>query len=175
MLFCKYLHRIRKKTGIPLMELAQKIGASYASARLWETGSRLPSQRFVHNLEKFYELPTGTIHQRIQTSQKIKTIYVCHPLRGGDIKHNRDTVSEICKRISEKHKTILVLSPIHNFSYISTEVDQIQVFAQCTELLSLADELWVFGNHEHSEGCLLEIRTATELKIPVIYKTIKEI
>lgn len=175
MLFNKYLKSVRQRTGTSLLELSQEIGVSYASARLWEVGSRIPSREFIHKLETFYRLPLGTIQSRIVKSNAIKVVYISHPLRGGDVQKNREEVTGICRALYKKYENILIVSPVHNFSYISTETDQTQVLAQCSELLSFADELWVFGDYQNSEGCLLEIRTAKELKIPVIYKTTKEV
>lgn len=176
MQFYKYLKNIRSRVGISLMDLSEKLGASYASIRMWETGTRLPCQEFAYKLEEFYKLPVGTMQSRIVKSREVKIIYVCHPLRAGDVQQNREKVSAICEQIFETYKDTLILSPIHNFSYISTKGDQTEAFSQCAELLTLADELWVFGDHKNSEGCQLEIRTAKELKIPVIYKTmVKEI
>lgn len=172
MLFHKYLKNIRSRIGISLQDLSKKVGASYASVRMWEVGSRFPCQEFVYKLESFYELPAATIQNRIVKSREMKIIYICHPLRSGNIQKNRANISQICKQISESHEGILILSPTHNFSYISTEGDQADVLAQCAELLNFADELWVFGDYKNSEGCQLEILTAKELKIPIMYKGI---
>lgn len=169
MQFHKFLKIIRERAGISLQGLSKKIGASYASARMWETGTRIPCQEFVYKLESLYQLPVGTIQNRIVKNREVRIIYVCHPLRSGNVQKNRENISEICKQITEDYEDTLILSPIHNFSYISTEGDQTDVFAQCAELLNLADELWVFGDYKNSEGCQLEIRTAKELKIPVQY------
>jgi len=170
MLFHKYLKNIRDRVGISLPDLSKKLDASYASARMWEVGVRIAGQEFVHKLETFYELPAGTIQSRIVKISEVKIIYICHSLRSGNIQKNRENISQICKQLSAKYKDILILSPIHTFSYISTDGEQTDVLAQGAELLTLADELWVFGDYKNSEACQLEIRTAKELKIPAMYK-----
>jgi hypothetical protein len=50
---------------------------------------------------------------------------------------------------------------------MSANGDQTQVLEYCLNLLSKANELWVFGNWEQSEGCLIEIDYAIENKIPI--------
>ena len=93
-------------------------------------------------------------------------VYVSHPLRG-NVEANRRRVDEICRRISEEHPDVTILSPIHNFGYVSPAGPQEWVLSQCRGLLHAADELWLFGEWERSEGCLMELACALEMGIPV--------
>ncbi|ADE57257.1 DUF4406 domain-containing protein [Aminobacterium colombiense] len=106
----------------------------------------------------------------------MKKIYIAHPLRGknADIEtvfENNITVDTICQNLSAivENKDILILSPVHAFSFVSAVGDQKWVLGQCRKMLSLADEIWVFGDWENSEGCKIEIEHAKKLNIPIIF------
>ncbi len=106
----------------------------------------------------------------------MKTIYIAHPLRGknADIEtifENNITVDTICQNLTAivENKDILILSPVHAFSFVSAVGDQKWVLGQCRKMLSLADEVWVFGDWENSEGCKMEIEHAKRLNIPVVF------
>ncbi len=105
----------------------------------------------------------------------MKKIYVAHPLRGdtrniGEIARNINRITHICTSISKNHPDILILSPIHAFSFISSLGPQDWVLSQCRTLLELADELWVFGDWQKSEGCRMEVEHARKLGITVLFK-----
>ena len=105
----------------------------------------------------------------------MKKVYIAHPLLGDmDRKNpnlrvlygNIESVEDICCRIVKEHPDILPLSPISAFSFLDA-FDRTGSMGLCYKLLSLADELWVFGDWMGSEGCLMEIRWAREMGIPV--------
>lgn len=177
MLFVEYLIAIRKRSDITPKELARLVGVSYNSYMLWEKGRLVPRAASAYSLDVALKLPQGSVQNWIVHSKKIRRVYVCHPLRNGRdndqplVMSNREKISEICNSISQQFEDILILSPIHNFIFMPTTGDQAKVFSRCRELLTVADELWLFGDHENSEGCQIEIRLAKELKIPVFYKT----
>ena len=107
----------------------------------------------------------------------MKKVYIAHPLLGPIDKndreshlpfHNRQDVNQICLNLHLNRDDILILSPIHAFSFIST-YNRVDVFRYCRELMNFADELWVFGEWEASEGCKLEIEWAKERGIPVVF------
>ena len=105
----------------------------------------------------------------------MKKIYVAHPLRGdtrniGEIARNINRITHICTSISKSHPDILILSPIHAFSFISSLGPQDWVLSQCRALLKLADELWVFGNWQESEDCQMEVEHARRLGLKVVFK-----
>lgn len=105
----------------------------------------------------------------------MKKVYIAHPLLGSTDRENPDfcvlfgnleRVENICRRIVKKHPDILPLSPINAFAFLDVFERKISL-KLCRELLSLADELWVFGNWADSEGCRKEIGWAKEMGIPV--------
>jgi hypothetical protein len=109
---------------------------------------------------------------------EMKKVYISHPLRGKtDRKHpdfkavfdNKKTVYRICRAIAVKYPDILPLSPINAFSFFRVLSEDEKALEMCLKLLELADELWVFGDWENSEGCRMEIGRARELRIPVYF------
>ena len=46
----------------------------------------------------------------------MKSIYVAHPLRG-DVQRNKNAVTDICQNIKAIYPDMLILSPIHAFSF----------------------------------------------------------
>jgi len=103
----------------------------------------------------------------------VRKVYVSHPLRG-NVEANRGRVDEICRRISEEHPDVTILSPVHNFGYVSPLGPQDWVLKQCLRLVTLADELWVYGPWESSEGCQMEIALAETVGIPVVFREAEE-
>lgn len=110
----------------------------------------------------------------------MKKVYISHPLRGtwnGNpqeewrIALNKLCADAVCRALVQRYaeEDILFLSPIHAYSFIDPEGDDIWVMDQCLNLLSMVNELWVFGNWESSEGCRMEIFHADMLGIPVRY------
>ena len=97
--------------------------------------------------------------------EKFKTLYIAHPLRG-NVKENIEKVTSICKKIALEDK-VIPLSPIHAFSFMPTEGNQIQVMWYCINLLSKANEMWVFGDWMSSEGCRMEVNYARLNNIPI--------
>ena len=92
----------------------------------------------------------------------MKKVYIAHPLRG-DVENNIKKVTEICQSLTN----VIPLSPLHNFGYLNPESDAYHAMQLCFGLLSCADELWVFGNWEKSEGCRAEVAWADCHRIPV--------
>ena len=85
----------------------------------------------------------------------MKTIYVAHPLRG-DVRRNFNAVSDICQNLKAIYPDLLILSPIHAFSFESVDGPQGWVLGQCLRLIEKADELWLFGDWRNSSGCVME-------------------
>lgn len=174
--FCNLLRTIRIRLGYTTSDAAAACGVGACNLWAWETGRAKPSISTLLKLENAYKLPHGVLIDMFNNEDKRK-IYVSHPLRNNKsgaellstIEHNRKVVSEICKNIIQHHNDILILSPIHAFGFISPLGNQTAVFNQCRAMLELADELWVYGNWQNSEGCHMEITYAEILKIPVKY------
>lgn len=107
----------------------------------------------------------------------MKKVYVAHPLLGNmdperpNISiafQNKQSVDDICQRIADIYPDVLILSPIHAFSFFDV-FERKRTFAACRELFYMADELWVFGDWETSEGCKKEIMWAEALDVPIVY------
>jgi len=85
----------------------------------------------------------------------MKAVYVSHPLRG-DVQRNFNAVSDICANLKAIYPDLLILSPIHAFSFESVTAPQDWVLGQCLRLIEKADELWLFGDWRNSSGCVME-------------------
>lgn len=176
MKFTNLLRTLRIRCRLSLKEAAARGNFSEAILRSWESGQSVPNVPSVIKLEKSYELPRGSLLDALGNAD-MNRIYISHPLRGNAsgvelllaVKENRKKVSQICMNILCEHNDVLILSPIHAFSFFPIGEAQAPVFAQCKVMLELADELWVYGDWQSSEGCQTEIRYAEILKIPVKY------
>ena len=105
----------------------------------------------------------------------MRKVYIAHPLRGerldiAVIERNVARVTEICRRVAEEYPNVLLLSPIHAFDFISPLGPQDWVLAQCRALLDVADELWVFGDWECSEGCRMEVEHARRTGKTIVFE-----
>ncbi len=106
----------------------------------------------------------------------MKSAYICHPLRGRtgspeEIRSNLERIDEIVKNLAAIYPDVLLLSPLHAFSFYDPRGPQEQVLGQCVAMLERADELWVFGEWWNSLGCLLEIDVARRSGKPVVDMT----
>lgn len=95
----------------------------------------------------------------------MRRVYIAHPLRGerldiAEVERNISRVTELCRHVAEERSDVLILSPIHAFDFVSPLGPQNWVMRQCLALLDVADELWVFGDWERSEGCRMEVAHA---------------
>lgn len=105
----------------------------------------------------------------------MKSAYICHPLRGRtgspeEIKSNLERIDEICKNLAAIYPDVLLLSPLHAFSFYDPRGPQEQVLGQCVAMLERADELWVFGDWQESQGCRMEVEYAKRLGKGVEFK-----
>ena len=85
----------------------------------------------------------------------MKTIYVAHPLRG-DVRRNKYAVTDICQNLKAIYPDMLILSPIHAFSFEDVNGRRGWVRGQCRLVIEKADELWLFGDWRNSSGCVME-------------------
>lgn len=98
----------------------------------------------------------------------MKLVYICSPF-SGDTAKNIENAKEFCRFAIENE-----CAPIAaHLLYPQILDDSIPADRQAgimlgLKLLSVCDEMWVFGN-EFSEGMKIEIQTAKALKIPVWY------
>ena len=105
----------------------------------------------------------------------MKRIYIAHPLRGGgrdpnEIEANVARVTEIMRSLAAEAPDMLLFSPIHAFGYLDPLWPQDWVLRQCLEMVSLCDELWVYGPWHKSEGCRMEVERARAQGKPVLFK-----
>jgi len=80
----------------------------------------------------------------------MKRIFVSHPYQN-DPKNNIIQVSNICQDIVENGN--LPISPLHLFSYMSTDSLRNEIIEICYHLIDISDEVWQYGK---SAGCCLE-------------------
>ena len=116
------------------------------------------------------------MNTEVRLSDRTDRVYIAHPLRGprhGDASHilrNMNAVDAICARIVETEPTVLPLSPINLFSFLSPHGNQDTAFDLCRALLMTCDELRVFGDWESSEGCQMEVELARRLHMRVVFE-----
>lgn len=88
-----------------------------------------------------------------------------------EIKSNLERIDEIAKNLAAIYPDVLLLSPLHAFSFYDPRGPQEQVLGQCVAMLEKSDELWVFGEWWNSLGCLMEIDVARRSGKPVVDMT----
>ena len=94
----------------------------------------------------------------------MKKIYVVHPFQAK--KENYQAISNICNRLVAMG--YMPLSPVHAFQFMDDRNpnERETALGFCRELIKFADEVWVFGNWEFSEGCRMEVTEAScQLKL----------
>jgi hypothetical protein len=105
----------------------------------------------------------------------MRRVYIAHPLRGDHpndlaaIERNITRVELIARRVAEEEANVLILSPIHAFSFLSPIGDQSLPLAMCASLLEMADEVRFYGDWRTSEGCMFERFLALRRGLPVFY------
>lgn len=102
------------------------------------------------------------------TNQDIKKIYISHPYNGKV--QNRNRVEQIVKDCSKMNENAVFISPIHTFGFMYDTISYKKGIKYCLELLDCCDEMWVFGDHIHSEGCKIEIEHCKKNNIPFVIK-----
>jgi hypothetical protein len=112
--------------------------------------------------------------------RQFKAVYISHPLRGGTdrenpdisaVVRNKESVDRICRDIAHKFPHILPLSPVNAFSFLAAFKEDRLALGLDMRLLEFADELWVYGDCWASEGCMMEIKRARELGLPIFYES----
>lgn len=99
----------------------------------------------------------------------MRRVYICHPFNGKQ--ENIDSIAKICRILAEGRKDIIPISPVHSFSYLDDSIHRNIALKYCLELLSMCDEVWVYGGWQESTGCKSEIAHASKLGIKVVEKT----
>lgn len=100
----------------------------------------------------------------------MKFVYICSPLKG-DVERNIRKAYGYCRFAAQQG--VLPFAPHAMFSGFLDDTireERQMGMALGLELLRHVDELWVFGERI-SEGMQAEIKTAVELKIPVLHFT----
>lgn len=94
-----------------------------------------------------------------------RKIYIAHPFRD-DPKGNMEKVAEICRDVKSDYG-VTPISPIHAFSFLDPHFDNMD---DCLELLSMCDQLWLYGDWKNSRGCSAEFKYAMTHGIAVTCK-----
>lgn len=95
----------------------------------------------------------------------MKCIYLAHPYGGK--KQNKEAITHICQRLVKLG--VMPVSPVHAFDFLHDNLPSERHMALefCEELVTMADELWLFGEWEKSDGCLMERNVALTEFIPI--------
>ena len=101
----------------------------------------------------------------------MKIVYVAHPFTNDPV-GNMAKIEKIMKRLTKDYPDICFISPLHNFSY-DQDAKEADILPRCFALLSKCDDLWVFGNWEHSSGCRQEINQAKLWGMTVLFGGIR--
>lgn len=95
----------------------------------------------------------------------MKKIFVSHPYQGK--KQNKAAIQHTCRALVKLG--VIPISPVHAFGYLDDNVktERLKALDFCCELVEISDELWLFGDWEHSHGCNKEHNVALMELIPV--------
>lgn len=126
---------------------------------------------FIEKMGKANITPKG-----IKTLLEAECIYLSHPYGGKE--ENIHKAGEYAKTLIQisrimKREAITILSPIHNFTWLSYHAKETAEYEKdiksCLVLLKRTDTLVLCGPWEQSFGCRLEYLYALKLNLP-IYK-----
>ena len=95
----------------------------------------------------------------------MKKAYIAHPFKGK--KSNLEAIKHICKALIPYG--IMPISPVLTFSFMNDKApeERSKALELCENLVEFADELWLFGEWEKSEGCQMERDVALQLFKPI--------
>jgi len=93
-------------------------------------------------------------------------VYISHPSSG--LKENKDKVETIVNRLLDGNSPDTYISPIHCFGYLYDDIEYSFGLDMCLELLDKCDEMLVFGDWKHSQGCQAEMRYCEDNNIPYL-------
>ena len=156
--------RIIPKKGKPMNIRMIRIGTNEIEATKEETN-------FIEKMGKANITPKG-----IKTLLEAECIYLSHPYGGKEKNiHKAGEYAKTLIQISRimKREAITILSPIHNFTWLSYHAKETAEYEKdiksCLVLLKRTDTLVLCGPWEQSFGCRLEYLYALKLNLP-IYK-----
>lgn len=156
--------RIIPKKGKSMNIRMIRIGTNEIEATKEETN-------FIEKMGKANITPKG-----IKTLLEAECIYLSHPYGGKE--ENIHKAGEYAKTLIQisrimKREAITILSPIHNFTWLSYHAKETAEYEKdiksCLVLLKRTDTLVLCGPWEQSFGCRLEYLYALKLNLP-IYK-----
>lgn len=113
-------------------------------------------------------------HKEIKTLLEAECIYLSHPYGGKE--ENIKKAGEYAKTLIQmsrvmKEEAVTILSPIHNFTWLSYHVKETEEYEEdiksCLVLLKRTDALVLCGSWKQSYGCRLEYLYALKLKLPI--------
>ena len=98
-----------------------------------------------------------------------KLVYICSPYRG-NVEENTENARRYSLRAIIEHPDVIPIAPHLLFTQYLDDDDPEQRrigLDAGLDLLSICDELWVYGLDNPSEGMAAEIAMAKELAIPI--------
>ena len=95
----------------------------------------------------------------------MKLVYVAHPFQGK--RSNIQAISHICRRLAKMG--VVPVSPVHAFSFLHDNIpeERSKALELCEELVEACDCLFLTGDWERSEGCIVERNVALAEMIPI--------
>jgi hypothetical protein len=99
----------------------------------------------------------------------MKRVYICHPY-AGDPEASQEKCRALCKAIIDSEDSLPISPQIYLHQFMD-EKDRFRCMDACLELLSMCDEVRVFGVYI-SPGMKVEIARANTLEITVRYEDI---
>lgn len=104
--------------------------------------------------------------RKVNKKQRRRRVYIAHPYGGNP--ENMKEIAKICRKAAVDG--FLPISPVHAFSFLDEAVKDERELAlgMCKELLLAADEIWLCGNWQNSEGCRIELKAAQENGLPIL-------
>ena len=108
-------------------------------------------------------------------SDKSKLVYICSPYATGDVQENVEKAKEYCK-LALKNGYIPVAPHLLYPQFLRDEdpAEREQGLFCGLALLEVCAEVWVFGDHNRSEGMRREIEYARNIKKKVVFMDRKE-
>lgn len=91
-------------------------------------------------------------------------IYVSHPFQNKE--SNVKKIESIVRRLAKENPDNTYISPVHTFGFMYDDFSYKRGLDMCLDLLNMCDEMQVYGDWEHSQGCKAEIAYCLEKEIP---------
>ena len=107
------------------------------------------------------------LYSQLKAPTYKKVVYISHPF--GGLKENLEKIEQKILSLTKRYPNHLFLSPCSMFGFKYDTTPYEEGLKECLWLLSQADEMWVFGDHESSQGCQAELSYCRAKNIPYLF------